>query len=67
MLYVGKIYFTDLTSVCLLQKGVRTWLPRGRRSRNKVSVGEPLDGSLEYFRFLLLKTKFFFFVEGKKK
>jgi|JI6StandDraft_1071083.scaffolds.fasta_scaffold07079_1 hypothetical protein len=32
---------------------LQTWSLRGRRSRNKVSVGEPAEGSIIIFRYKL--------------
>ncbi len=56
-----------------LAKVVQTLLFRGRRSRNKVSVGEPAEGSLTWFLFLpsqnskkIQKTLLVFFPEPVK-
>ena len=39
----------------LLRKFDRTTLSRGSKSRNKVSVGEPAEGSLLSYEYIYLK------------
>ena len=46
---------------------VQIFLTRGRRSRNKVSVGEPAEGSLTLTLFFFLKKKDFVHSFGGEK
>jgi hypothetical protein len=43
----------SLSSVLTEFEELQTWSLRGRRSRNKVSVGEPAEGSIKIFRYKL--------------
>ena len=40
-------------------KNLQTRLSRGRRSRNKVSVGEPAEGSLSVLEVVMVAFKVF--------
>ena len=45
----------------VLFKNLQTRVSRGRRSRNKASVGEPTEGSLASINILFKKLYFFVF------
>ena len=53
----NRCYF--LTKMVVIFENLQTRLSRGRRSRNKVSVGEPAEGSLSVLGVLIVAFNFF--------